>query len=83
MRVAGRWASGESGRACVPALRGAFQEPREVFVHDERDAGAGEDADEVRPEPAVEPACALVRPRVPRRRQDRTVMRLREHGVIL
>lgn len=60
-----------------------LQQPSEIFVHDERDARAGEHPDEVCAQAAVEPHGTLVCKCVRDRGRDGTVVRAREHRVVL
>ena len=72
-----------SSRSGLSPGSSTFQQPGEVFIHDERDTRAREHPDEVRSQAAVEPYEALVRPSVRDRGRDRAVVRAREHRVVL
>lgn len=47
----------------IPPHRDHPEQPRNILIHDERDARPRQDAHEVRPEPAVEARHALARER--------------------
>jgi len=72
-----------SSRSGLSPGSSALQQPGEVFIHDERDAHAGEHPDDIRCQAAVESYEALMRPSVCDRGQDGAVVRACEHRVIL
>jgi len=72
-----------SSRSGLSPGSSALQQPGDLFIHDERDARAGEHPDDIRCQAAVESYEGLMRPSVCDRGRDSAVVRARGHRVIL
>jgi hypothetical protein len=68
---------------CAPPRSSALQQPSEILINDKRDARAWKHPDDIRGQAAIKPSYAFMRPGVCDCGWDRTVMRAREHRVVL